>query len=51
MTHDQKNQNHYIADEGKVLRNQYGVFGKEVWLGIRDNISNWEEIPEEEVDA
>ena len=51
MTQDIEHQNHYIADEGKVLQNQYGAFGKEVWLAEWDNIENWIEINEEEIDA
>lgn len=51
MTQDLQFNNHYIADEGKILINQSGAFGKEVWLGINDTINNWIEVPEEEVDA
>lgn len=50
MTQDPEYLNHYIADEGKVLINQYGAYGKEIWLGIHDNIENWHEVPEDEVD-
>lgn len=51
MTHDTQYQNHYIADEGKVLRNRDGAFGKEIWLAEWDDISNWTEINEEDADA
>lgn len=51
MTQDLQFNNHYIADEGKVLINKNGAFGKEIWLGITDSIENWYEINEEEIDA
>ena len=52
MTQDIEYSNHYIADEGKVLRNQIsGAFGKEVWLAEWDSIANWEEVDEEDVNA
>ncbi len=50
MKQDTKYLNHYIADEGMVLWKD-GAFGKEIWLGIRDSIKQWEEIPEEEANA
>ena len=51
MIQDIEYTNHYIADEGKVLQNKDGAFGKEIWLANWDNISNWIEINEEEVNA
>ncbi len=51
MTQDKEYLNHYIADEGMVLRNENGAFGHEIWLGVGDDISNWTEVREEEVDA
>ena len=50
MTQDPVYSNHYTADEGKVLANNAGVYSKEIWLGVRDSIDNWEEINEEEVE-
>lgn len=50
MTQDTEYLNHYIANEGMVLWKD-GAFGKEIWLGIGDNIENWEEISEEEANA
>jgi len=47
MTQDTIYTNHYIADEGKVLWKN-GAYGAEIWLGVGDDILNWEEIPEEE---
>lgn len=49
MIHDIENNNHYIADEGKVFYKN-GAFGKEIWLGVGDSIENWQEILEEEVE-
>lgn len=50
MTQDTHYLNHYYADEGKVLWKD-GAYGLEIWLGVTDNIVNWEEISEEEAYA
>ena len=50
MTQDTHYLNHYYADEGKVLWKD-GAYGLEIWLGVTDNIVNWEEISEEEANA
>lgn len=36
------------ADEGKWLTNGQ-TYSQQVWLGVRDSVDNWHEIPEEEV--
>ena len=52
MTHDPEYENHFVADEGKVLLNRVsGAFGKEVWLADWDDIVNWDEVNEEDVNA
>ena len=51
MTQDKDYSNHWIADDGMVLMNQYGAFGKEIWLGVGDSIENWHEVSEEEANA
>lgn len=45
-------ENVLIADEGKVLTKD-GIYSKQVWLGINDSPSNWQEVDEiesEEID-
>ena len=37
-----------IAAEGMVYTDGE-VYGKEIWLGVNDDPSNWHEIPESEI--
>lgn len=48
MTQDQVYSNHWTAGEGYVLH-KGDTYAKEIWLGVRDSIETWEEIPEEEI--
>ncbi len=36
------------ADEGKVLTNGE-TYSKQVWLGVNDSPSNWQEVDEDQV--
>ena len=51
MIQDAKYKSHFIADEGKVLTNADGAFGREIWLGTGDSIENWREVDMEEMNA
>lgn len=37
------------ADEGKVLTNG-STYSKQVWLGVNDSPSNWQEVDESEAE-
>lgn len=41
-------ENVLTAAEGKWLTNGQ-TYSQQVWLGVRDSVDNWHEIPEEEV--
>ena len=46
MTQDKNNPIHWIADENNTfIRKEDGFdMGNEMWLGIEDNIENYEEV-------
>ena len=45
MVQDKNNTIHWIADEGKTFIRKSDGFdmGEEMWLGLTDNIDNYEE--------
>lgn len=50
MTH-KENTNYYQADEGKTFIRKADGFdmGEELWLGVNDNIENYEERDIEQI--
>ena len=50
MTH-KENTNYYQADEGKTFIRKADGFdmGEEIWLGVNDNIENYEERDIEQI--